>query len=110
MGPDPATHRLVPSLLLIVLVLLGTEVLRRQVIREFPDRVTTGSAAGVAQALAQRMREARERRVASAEPAAPPAPAGDARIAELERLAKLRDSRVLTDEEFAAEKQRLLGS
>jgi hypothetical protein len=93
-----------------VLVLLGTEVLRRQVIREFPDRVTTGSAGGVAQALAQRMREARERRVASAEPAAPPAPAGDARIAELERLAKLRDSRVLTDEEFAAEKQRLLGS
>ena len=58
------------------------------------------------------MREARERRAASAEPAAAPAPApaGDARIAELERLAKLRDSRVLTDEEFAAEKQRLLGS
>ena len=108
--PTPATHRLVPSLLLIVLVLLGTEVLRRQVIREFPDRVTTGSAGGVAHALAQRMREARERRAASAEPAAPPAPAGDARIAELERLAKLRDSRVLSDEEFAAEKQRLLGS
>jgi Short C-terminal domain len=110
--PTPATHRLVPSLLLIVLVLLGTEVLRRQVIREFPDRVTTGSAAGVAQALAERMREARERRVASAEPAAAaaPSPAGDARVAELERLAKLRDSEVLTEEEFAAEKQRLLGS
>jgi Short C-terminal domain len=108
--PTPATHRLVPSLLLIVLVLLGTEVLRRQVIREFPDRVTTGSAAGVAQALAQRMREARERRVASTEPGAGASPTGDARIVELERLAKLRDSQVLTDEEFAAEKQRLLGS
>jgi hypothetical protein len=108
--PTPTTHRLAPSLLLIVLVLLGTEVLRRQVIREFPDRVTTGSPAGVAQALAQRMREARERRVASSEPAAAAAAAGDARVAELERLAKLRDSEVLSEEEFAAEKRRILGS
>ena len=106
--PTPATHRLVPSLLLIVLVLLGTEVLRRQVIREFPDRVTTGSGAGVAQALAQRMREARERRVATAGAPAT-APVGDPRVAELERLASLRDSGALSDEEFAAEKQRLLG-
>jgi hypothetical protein len=108
--PTPATHRLAPSLLLIVLVLLGTEALRRRVIHEFPDRVATGSAAGIAQGLAARMREARERRVASAAPAAaPPAPAGDARIAELERLAKLRDSEVLTAEEFGAEKARILG-
>jgi hypothetical protein len=104
--PTPATHRLVPSLLLIVLVLLGTEVLRRRVIREFPDRVTTSSAAGVAQALAGRMREARERRVATAAPA----PAGDARITELERLASLRDAGLLSDEELAAEKRRILGA
>ena len=104
--PTPATHRLIPSLLLIVLVLLGTEVLRRRVIREFPDRVTTGSSAGVAQALAGRMREARERRVATAAPA----PAGDARIAELERLASLHDSGLLSDEELAAEKRRILGA
>ncbi|MGH2986596.1 MAG: hypothetical protein ACRDLO_07915 [Solirubrobacterales bacterium] len=106
--PTPATHRLVPSLLLIVLVLLGTEVLRRRVIREFGDRVTTGSAAGIAQALADRMREARERRVASAQPATAAPPLGDTRIAELERLARLRDSEVLTAEEFAAEKRRVL--
>jgi len=109
--PVIATHRLVPSLLLIAFAVLGTEMLRRQVIREFPDRVTTGSAAGVAQGLAERMREGRERRVATAAPGpAAPSPPGDARVAELERLAKLRDSEVLTDEEFAAEKQRLLGS
>jgi hypothetical protein len=108
--PLVATHRLVPSLLLIAFAVLGTEMLRRQVIREFPDRVTTSSAAGVGQALAQRMREARERRGASAEPATAAGPTGDARIAELERLSKLRDSEVLTDEEFAAEKRRLLGS
>jgi hypothetical protein len=106
--PTPATHRLAPSMLLIVLVLVGTEVLRRQVIREFPDRVTIGSAAGIAQALAERMREARERRTASAPAAPAAAPGADARIAELERLAKLRDSEVLSAEEFAAEKQRIL--
>ncbi|MCD6015414.1 MAG: hypothetical protein K0R41_42 [Geminicoccaceae bacterium] len=104
--PTPATHRLIPSLLLIVLVLLGTEALRRRVVREFPDRVTTGSSAGVAQALAGRMREARERRVATAASA----PASDARIAELERLASLRDSGLLSDEELAAEKRRILGA
>ena len=68
--------------------------------------MTTGSSAGVAQALAGRMREARERRVATAAPA----PAGDARIAELERLASLRDSGLLSDEELAAEKRRILGA
>jgi hypothetical protein len=37
-------------------------------------------------------------------------PAGEDRIAQLERLAKLRDSGALSDEEFEAEKARLLGS
>ena len=46
--PLVATDRLVPSLILIALAVLGTEVLRRQVIREFPDRVTPGSPTGVA--------------------------------------------------------------
>ena len=39
--PVIATHRVVPSLLLIAFAALGTEMLRRQVIREFPDRVAT---------------------------------------------------------------------
>jgi uncharacterized protein YnzC (UPF0291/DUF896 family) len=34
----------------------------------------------------------------------------DHKIAELEKLAKLRDSGVLTEEEFAAQKQQILGS
>ena len=33
-------------------------------IREFPDHVATGTPEGIAQSLADRMREARERRVA----------------------------------------------
>ena len=44
--PVIATHRLVPSLLLIAFAVLGTELLRRQVIREFPDHVTPGSPGG----------------------------------------------------------------
>jgi hypothetical protein len=43
--PFVATHRLVPSLILIGLAVLGTEVLRRQVAREFPDRVLPAEAA-----------------------------------------------------------------
>ncbi|MDX6583222.1 MAG: hypothetical protein QOI10_2406 [Solirubrobacterales bacterium] len=109
--PTQGTHRLGPSIILIVLLAIGTECLRRQIAREFPDRVTAGSSEGVAQSIAARMREARERRVAGRQaPDAPATAVGDSRAAELERLAKLRDSGVLTDEEFAAEKQRVLSA
>jgi len=60
--PVEATHRLGPSLLLIALLVLGTEVLRRQVIREFPDHVATG---GTVKRAADSVREARERRTPS---------------------------------------------
>ncbi|MQA76162.1 MAG: SHOCT domain-containing protein, partial [Solirubrobacterales bacterium] len=39
-----------------------------------------------------------------------PAAGADPRVAELERLAGLRDSGALSEEEFAAEKRRLLES
>lgn len=39
-GPLVATQRLIPSLLLIVFTAAGVEVLRRQVIKEFPDLTT----------------------------------------------------------------------
>ena len=106
-GPISGTRRLVPSLALIALLVLGVEVLRRQVIREFPDHVTTGSAEGVAQRIAARMRDARERRVATRGTGAPPSP-GEQRVAQLERLGQLRDSGVLSADEFAAEKKRIL--
>ena len=84
--PVVATHRVVPSLLLCVLIFFGVEMLRRQVIREeeagpAPKPAATAVTAG----------------------------AGDDRVAQLERLAGLRDSGVLDDAEFAAEKQRILG-
>jgi hypothetical protein len=107
-GPTEGTRRLIPSLALIALLALGVEVLRRQVISEFPERVTTGSAEGVAQRIADRMREARERRIAAR--TMPGAASADHRVAQLERLGRLRDSGVLTADEFAAEKARILDS
>ena len=41
-------------------------------------------------------------------PAAPAADAGDDLIAQLEKLGELRDKGILTDEEFAAQKAKLL--
>jgi Short C-terminal domain len=45
----------------------------------------------------------------AAPPAAPPAPAADP-IEQLKELGQLHESGVLTDEEFAAQKAKLLGS
>lgn len=44
----------------------------------------------------------------AAPPAAAPAPAADDMIAKLQQLASLRDSGVLSDDEFVAAKQKLL--
>jgi Short C-terminal domain len=46
-----------------------------------------------------------------AAPASAPAPSGggDDMIAQLEKLAQLKDQGILTEEEFAAQKQKLLG-
>jgi hypothetical protein len=106
-NPTEATQRLPTSLLLIALLALGVELLRRQVIREFPDHVTTWSPEGTAQRLADRMRE---RRMASPDVAAAAASPQEQRVSQLERLAQLRESGVLTDEELAEEKRRVLES
>lgn len=108
-SPTPGTERLIPSLLLIALVLLGTEMLRRRTIAEFPDRVTPYSAAGFARAMADQARSARAQRVRAAGQGAGPAGATE-RVDMLERLARLRDSGVLSAGEFEAEKARLLAS
>ena len=54
------------------------------------------------------MREARGRRVAHQAQPATAAPATDPRVEALERLAKLREAGVLTDEGVEAEKRRIL--
>jgi hypothetical protein len=105
-NPTEATRRLAPSLILVALLVLGVEVLRRQVIQEFPDRVTAGSPAGLARQMAGRMREARERRAESGMPVA--ASPEEQRLAQLERLAQLHESGILDADELAREKARVL--
>ena len=103
-NPTEATRRLPTSILLIVLLALGVEVLRRQVIREFPtgDDVVPEA---TARALAERMRERRSGRDGTAVASSP----DDQRLAQLERLARLRESGVLSDDE-RREKRRILES
>ena len=105
-SPTEATRRLPTSLLLIVLLALGVELLRRQVIREFPDRVTMWSPEATARGLAERTRERRERRVATG--AAVASSPDEQRLSQLERLARLRETGVLSEDELAAEKRRIL--
>jgi hypothetical protein len=107
-GPTEALRRPIPALILIALLAFGLETLRRQVVVEFPDRVTTASTAGIAQRLATRMREAPARRPFG-RPGSP-SPGGDERLDKLERLARLREAGVLDDAELAREKQRILGA
>ena len=108
-NPTPATERLWPSLILIALLILGTEMLRRGTEAEFPDRVSTFSAAGMAQTMAAQTRESIARRThARAEQQEGEAAA--ARLDALERIGRLRESGILSEREAEAEKARLLGT
>ena len=112
-APTPALRNPITALILIVLLALGTEALRRQMVREHPDAVrpdpvgrmrygATRAAAWAKDATAsgtEAVRSARSGR--SSEPA-------DDQIAALERLGRLRDAGVVDGEEFAAQKRRIL--
>ncbi|HET8980183.1 MAG TPA: SHOCT domain-containing protein, partial [Solirubrobacteraceae bacterium] len=81
----------------------GTEMLRRQTRREFPD----ARAGELRETLAARMQAMRERRH---RPAAATAPTGNGFTDELERLAALRDAGSITPDEYETAKRRILGS
>lgn len=119
-APIPALRMPIPVLITIVLIWLGIEALRRQTIEEFPDAQFGDTFAGM-RAQADRVggwfQERRRGHQSGSEPPptqpiapAPAGPSGEAdKLARLERLAALRDSGALTDDEFAAEKRTLLG-
>lgn len=98
----------------------GIHELRRQAAEEFPD-ADLGESFGRTKArvvgavkdanLGERASKLRlpEKRAAADGEAAAPASDDDARLARLERLAQLREQGILTDEELAAEKARVLG-
>jgi hypothetical protein len=91
-GPTAQTRRPAQLLALTIVFLIAVLALRRITVREFPDAAPADLQAKAELAWA-RMR------------AAGP---GGGRTAQLERLAELRASGVLSEEEFAAEKARVL--
>ena len=100
-GPTPAFRQVIGALLLIALLALGFEILRRQTAREFPDARREDSFRALRRWV---------RGIGKRAPAAPPAPAAapDSRFAQLEQLGRLRDDGVLDAEEFEREKTRVL--
>jgi hypothetical protein len=94
-GPIPATRMVLPVLLFATLALAGMAVLRRQVAEEFPDTTPADVRRSMRSGVARAASVLR--------------PTGDgtsaARVDELERLDRLHERGVLSDEEFAAEKR-----
>jgi hypothetical protein len=95
-GPTAQTQRVQFVVAGAILLAIGVEILRRQAAREFPDAVAADLGASARSTLG-RMR------------GSPAPPAEDERLMALERLQRLHDQGVLSDEEFAGEKARLLG-
>jgi hypothetical protein len=86
-GPTPATRKPLGMLIFTILLCIGVEALRRKVKREFSDAPFPHI----------HLRLPRRRKSAAAPPE-------DPRLDELERLARLRDTGVLTEEEFQQQK------
>jgi hypothetical protein len=116
-GPIPALRMPIPVLVIILLLWLGVEALRRQTLKEFPDAQSSHAFSGLSDQLdrfnAWRHRHRRSEPPPSAptldgEPSALSGREGD-RLARLERLVALRDSGALTEAEFTHEKQALIG-
>ena len=96
-APIAAFRKPFGILLFAVLFALGTELLRRQTIGEFPDEP--------AQPLTSRLRGVLGRGDGQASPRGG---ASEQRLERLERLSTLRREGALTDEEFESQKRQLL--
>jgi putative oligomerization/nucleic acid binding protein len=103
-APTPAWRQALPVLLMIGLVLLGVEALRRQTAREFPEASREEAASRRRERLASLAESVRGRRAGGG-----PGESEQDRITELERLARLKESGAIDAAEYQREKQRLLG-
>jgi hypothetical protein len=103
-APTEGLTRPVPALILIGFLILGTETLRRQVTREFPDATREVGAERWAERMSGLRDQARWR------PGAVKQPEPDDPLTRLERLGTLKRDGLLTDEEFEAQKKAILGS
>jgi hypothetical protein len=114
-GPTPAMRKPLGIILFAALLVLGVELLRRQIAREFPDaepadagRRFKSSLAG-ARARVGSNAAARKARLARPDTVGESA-AVTTRFTDLEQLATLHDKGVLTDEEFDSQKGVILKS
>ncbi len=97
-APVVAFHKPIGLLLLAALMVLGTEVLRRQAAAEFPDADFGG--------FGERVRAS----VPSRGAPQPAAPAAESKVDQIERLSALKQSGALSEEEFEAAKSEVLAS
>jgi hypothetical protein len=106
-GPTPAWRRFLPVVLMIALVLLGLEALRRQTADEYPDASREDAARRRRERLSRFTASLRGRGSADAQTRS--GAAGEVtRVEALERLARLKEAGALDASEFEREKQRLL--
>lgn len=97
-APVVAFHKPIGLLLLVVLLVLGTEVLRRQAEAEFPDATFGG--------FGDRVRAWGPGR-AVPEPSAPP---HGSKVEQIERLSALKEKGALSEEEFEKAKAEVLAA
>jgi Short C-terminal domain len=123
-APTQGLRSFLTTLIIAGMAAFGIHELRRQTIEEFPDasydeaigrtreRVVSAVKGANLGERAAKLRLPEMRRPGGEGGAEAPTEAlgeEDARLARLERIATMRDKGVLTEEEFAAEKSRLLG-
>ena len=116
-APTPATRNPATAIPLAILIAIGFEGLRRLTGREFPDADRRVAEQHGRERLARAWVSIREwasaghdavaRRASGGAAAAAPA---DDRLVALEQLGRLHDTGTLDDEEFRAEKQRILSA
>lgn len=117
-GPTLAFRQPISIAIIAVLLVIGTEALRRQVRSEFPRGESGATAVAVRQPMGRLRRDLSEHLAAmrgafsngarGRDGHQRPRPIGPADLALLEQLADLRDRGALTEEEFAAEKELIL--
>lgn len=108
-GPTPAMRKPLGIILFIALIVLGMEVLRRQIAREFPD-AQPGDTSKRVRAWASGLRSSRGggKAPAALRDTLDESAAVTSRFSDLEQLAALHDRGVLSDDEFAEQKVLIL--
>lgn len=108
--PPQSSRELYSTLALIVLMGIGIEALERKARHEFPDAQPGEWRVRMATRIRELGSEGAQRMRSAIDELGDGVHEDDARLGRLEKLGELKDKGVLTEDEFAAEKRRLLGN